>query len=156
MPRFNRYYPNYQKLYPGIEDRPDILRVLRSSDRKMRYMERQLQTDRFVGDQEKQVAKFLPSRETSLEQLEEEKHQQFSNASPDPEEQFLRSEMIQQLHRAMKKLKKEHLLVLYYRYWKDMSQSEVAELLSLTQQGVSYREQSALRALKTFLEDKKD
>lgn len=38
MPRYNMYYPDYEKLYPGIEKRPDILRVLRASDRKMRYM----------------------------------------------------------------------------------------------------------------------
>ena len=155
MPHNSEYYPDYEKLYPGIEKRPDILRVLRASDRKMRYMEQQLQTNRFMEDQEKQIAKFLPSRETSLEKLADEKHQQFSTSSPDPEEQLLRSEMIQQLHWAIGRLKKDHLLVLYYRYWKDLSQAEVAELLSLTQQGVCYREQRALHLLKTFLENKK-
>ena len=63
--------------------------------------------------------------------------------------------MIQQLHWAIRRLKKDHLLVLYYRYWKDLSQAEVADLLSLTQQGVCYREQRALHLLKTFLENKK-
>ena len=28
MPQYHTYYPNYEKLYPGIEKRPDILRVL--------------------------------------------------------------------------------------------------------------------------------
>ena len=91
MPQYHTYYPNYEKLYPGIEKRPDILRVLRASDRKMRYMEWQLQTERFVEDQEKQIAVFLPSRETSLEQMNEEKRQ-FVDERPGPEEQLTNSE----------------------------------------------------------------
>ena len=47
------YYPDYEKLYPGIEKRPDILRVLRASDRKMRYMEKGLKSERSVWDQKK-------------------------------------------------------------------------------------------------------
>ena len=56
MPQYHTYYPNYEKLYPGIEKRPDILRVLRASDRKMRYMEWQLQTERFVEAQSGNLA----------------------------------------------------------------------------------------------------
>ena len=51
MPHNSEYYPDYEELYPGIEKRLDILRVLRASDRKMRYMEQQLQTNRFMEDQ---------------------------------------------------------------------------------------------------------
>lgn len=81
MPRYNRYYPDYEKIYPGIEKRPDILRVLRASDRKMRYMEIGLKSERFVTDPENQTVVFLPSRETSLEQLAEDEQRQFSDGS---------------------------------------------------------------------------
>ena len=81
MPRYNRYYPDYEKIYPGIEKRPDILRVLRASDRKMRYMEIGLKSERFVTDPENQTVVFLPGRETSLEQLAEDEQRQFSDGS---------------------------------------------------------------------------
>ena len=79
MPRYNMYYPDYEKLYPGIEKRPDILRVLRASDRKMRYMEKGLKSERSVWDRKKQTIASLPSREISLEELMEDGRQQFSN-----------------------------------------------------------------------------
>lgn len=69
MPRHSAYNPDYESLYSGVEITPDVLHVLRTSDRKMRYMEHQLKTGRFVEDQEQRVAKFLPSRETSLDEM---------------------------------------------------------------------------------------
>ena len=48
MPRHSAYNPDYESLYPGVEITPDVLHVFRTSDRKMRYMEHQLKTDRFV------------------------------------------------------------------------------------------------------------
>ena len=72
------YNPDYESFYSGIEITPDVLHVLRTSDRKMRYMEHQLKTERFVEDQEQRVAKFLPSRETSLDEMIEKEHRQFA------------------------------------------------------------------------------
>lgn len=51
MPRYNRYYPNYEQIYSSIEIKLEIMRALRSSDRKMRYMERWIKAE--------QVSKFL-------------------------------------------------------------------------------------------------
>ncbi|MDO4270791.1 MAG: sigma-70 family RNA polymerase sigma factor [Eubacteriales bacterium] len=152
MPRYNRYYPNYEKLYPGIEKCPEILRVLRASDRKMRYMEQGLKSERRVVDQEKQAVVILPSRETSLEQLTVDEQRQFSDGSK-PEEQVLRQEELRLLRQALRSLEKEYQALLYYRYWKDMSQEEVAKLLSLTQQAVSRRERYALHRLKVFVQN---
>lgn len=121
MPQYHTYYPNYEKLYPGIEKRPDILRVLRASDRKMRYMEWQLQTERFVEDQEKQIAVFLPSRETSLEQMDEEKHQ-FVDERPGPEEQLTQSEKLQLLRRALKSLTSAEREVIQSLYFEDLTE----------------------------------
>ena len=55
MPRHSAYNPDYESLYPGVEITPDVLHVFRTSDRKMRYMEHQLKTDRFVEDQKQKV-----------------------------------------------------------------------------------------------------
>lgn len=62
MPRYNMYYPDYEKLYPGIEKRPDILRVLRASDRKMRYMGKGTQIGAFgVGSKKTNHCIFTQS-----------------------------------------------------------------------------------------------
>ena len=158
MPRYNRYYPDYEKyekIYPGIEKRPGILRVLRASDRKMRYMEIGLKSERFVTDQENQTVVFLPSRETSLEQLAEDEQRQFSDESK-LDEQIQYQEELYQLRQALHSLGKEYQLLLYYRYWEDMSQADVAKLLSLSQQAVSYRERYALRQLKKIVQNREN
>lgn len=155
MPRYNKYYPDYEKIYPGIEKRPDILRVLRASDRKMRYMETDLKSERFVMDQENQTIVFLPSREISLEQLTEDEQRQFSDGLK-PDEQIQHQEELRQLRQALHSLEKEYQLLLYYRYWEDMSQEDVAKLLSLSQQAVSYRERHALRQLKKIVQNREN
>lgn len=91
MPRHSAYNPDYESLYSGIEITPDVLHVLRTSDRKMRYMEHQLKTERFVEDQEQRVAKFLPSRETSLDEMIEKEHRQFAAEQPSWEDEFATS-----------------------------------------------------------------
>ena len=155
MPRYNRYYPDYEKIYPGIEKRPDILRVLRASDRKMRYMEIGLKSERFVTDPENQTVVFLPGRETSLEQLAEDEQRQFSDGSK-LDEQIQYQEELYQLRQALYSLDKEYQLLLYYSYWEDMSQEDVAKLLSLSQQAVSYRERCALRQLKKIVQNREN
>ena len=56
------YEPDYSKLYPGVEITPEIMQVLRQSDRKMRYMEVELKQGSFVRNQQTQTASFMPSR----------------------------------------------------------------------------------------------
>ena len=48
MAKHDKYHPDYSKLYPGIESRPEILAVLKQSDRKMKYIEVDLKTERPV------------------------------------------------------------------------------------------------------------
>ena len=65
----NKYYPDYKKLYPGVEITPEVLATLRASDRQMRRFEEELKAKGFEVDNEKQTAKFIPSREDSYERL---------------------------------------------------------------------------------------
>ena len=149
MPQYHTYYPNYEKLYPGIEKRPDILRVLRASDRKMRYMEWQLQTERFVEDQEKQNAVFLPSRETSLEQMDEEKHQ-FVDERPGPEEQLTQSERLQLLRRALKSLTSAEREVIQSLYFEDLTERQLSELIGVPQKTINDRKRRAISKPRKF------
>ena len=75
MAKYDKYHPNYKKLYPGVELTPEVLDVLDKSDRKMEYAEVDLKTERFVQDLEQGSAVFFPSREDSYDRLLEEERQ---------------------------------------------------------------------------------
>ena len=154
MPRYNRYYPNYERIYSGVEIKPEVMRVLRSSDRKMRYMERGIKMERVTEDPATHTVTVLPQREDSLERLSEEERKQFASVD-DLEEEVLLREEIELLRMAVQKLKNDYRQIIYYRYWKGLTQEEIAKELSISQQGVSYLERQALFQLKTMLKENK-
>lgn len=55
MPHYDRYYPDYLRKHPEIEGRPDVLRELRKSDRKMKYIESDLKREEFIENQQKKL-----------------------------------------------------------------------------------------------------
>ena len=154
MPRYNRYYPNYERIYSGVEIKPEVMRVLRSSDRKMRYMERGIKMERVTEDPATHTVTVLPQREDSLERLIEEDGKQFASVD-DLEEEVLLREEIELLRMAVQKLKNDYRQIIYYRYWKGLTQEGIAKELSISQQGVSYLERQALFQLKTMLKENK-
>lgn len=66
---------------------------------------------------------------------------------------FSRIEFLDQLRAAMRKLGKRERLIIYLRFFKELSQTEVARRLSISQMHVSRLQQRALRQLRTLLSD---
>ena len=99
--RTNKYYPDCEKIYPDVKLTPAVLAVLRQSDRQMRRFEEELKAEHFEFDNEKRIARFMPSREDSYERLLEEGHLQFGSEDIDVESLVLRRESIRCLQRAM-------------------------------------------------------
>ena len=151
MARRDKYHNNYEKLYPGIEIPPEVLSVLRKGDRKEEYQEVDLKQERFVYDPETKTAHFIPGREDSYERLVEDEKRQFSNEDPTPEEHLMRSIENELLRQAVALLKEDERQLILLRFWQECSQSQVAELLGLSQQAVSYRERNILGKIKKFL-----
>lgn len=151
MARRDKYHINYEKLYPGIEIPPEVLSVLRKGDRKEEYQEVDLKQERFVYDPETKTAHFIPGREDSYERLVEDEKRQFSNEDPTPEEHIMRSIENELLRLAVALLKEDERQLILLRFWQECSQSQVAELLGLSQQAVSYRERNILGKIKKFL-----
>lgn len=151
MARRDKYHINYEKLYPGIEIPPEVLSVLRKGDRKEEYQEVDLKQERFVYDPETKTAHFIPGREDSYERLVEDEKRQFSNEDPTPEEHLMRSIENELLRQAVALLKEGERQLILLRFWQECSQSQVAELLGLSQQAVSYRERNILGKIKKFL-----
>ena len=100
----NTYYPDYEKMYPGVKITPEVLAALRASDRQMRRFENELKTERFEADNEKQVARFIPSREDSYERLVEEDRLQFADEEMSVEDAVEYREMIRYLYQALAQL----------------------------------------------------
>ena len=107
MPKYDKYHPDYGRLYPEIQMRPDVLSVLKKSDRKMEYMEVDIKQERFSYDPEGKVANLLPGREDSYDRLMEEEHRQFSIDEPTPETVMLHEEELWLLRTALLQLTAE-------------------------------------------------
>lgn len=153
MARYDQYNPDYRKIYPGIEKRPDVLDVLRSGDRKRKYIEVDLKSERFIQDQRTQTAVFVPSREDSYERLLEDENQQFPHPALSPEETLLRNIEYGRLYQAIAALTKEERRLIVLRYWHGLTQAQVAEEFHISQQSVSYRESRILQKIKKLMEN---
>ena len=152
MLRYNRYYPNYEQIYSSVEVKPEVMRVLRSSDRKMRYMEQQLKASRFVVDQKSGIAQFFPGRESSLEYMAEENHQPFVDERLGPEEQFLHSERLRQLWITLEGLTDAERKLIHALYFEQMSERQFSQIVGVSQQAINYRKRKILSKLRRVLE----
>lgn len=65
----NPYRVDYLKTYPCLKERPDVLEVLKKSDRKMKYMEVDLKSEQRRKNAENGAESYVPSKEDSLERL---------------------------------------------------------------------------------------
>ena len=73
MAKRDKYHPDYQKLYPGVDLDAEVMRVLMQSDRKMRYLEVDIKRGKYLQDS----AVFVSTREDSLDRLQDEERMVF-------------------------------------------------------------------------------
>lgn len=151
MARNDWYHPDYRKLYPGIEKRPDILAVLRKSDRKMKYIEVDLKTERFVQNQ-RDTPLFLPSREDSLERLLVEEHAQFHMDEAGPEEQTIRADTLRRLRSALQELEPEEADLIHALFYKGLSERQLSKKTGIPQRTIHDRKRKILAKLHKLLE----
>ena len=139
MSGFNRYFPDYEKLYPEIKSRPDVLEVLRSSDQKMRYIEYDLKAGESLVNSEQQMVVLRQSREDSMERIIDEEKKDFVAPDDSVEEQVLRRERYDFLYQAIDFLTiKERSLVIAL-YFQDQTESTYARKHGLSQKAVNKR-----------------
>ena len=119
----------------------------------MEYMEIDLKSGHYIYDLQRQRIHYLPGREDSFERLIEEEHIQFSSGSS-TENMIIQKMEYHDLICAISLLSKAEQRLIYLRYWMNKSQIETAVFLSLTQQGVSYREKKILHKLRSLLRNR--
>ena len=151
MAKWDKYHTDYMKLYSEGSLTPEIITVLKKSDRKMKYMEEDLKRGAFVQNQKKRIAKFLPSREDSLDRLIDEANAQFPDAAPSPEEAVIHADEIQRLQKAVAQLPPEERALISALFFNEMSQRTYARKIGVSQASVSYRKLAIQRKLKKLL-----
>lgn len=152
MARFDQYHPNYKKLYPGVELTPEVLDFLDKSDRKMEYAEVDLKVEGFQCDQEKEIARFLPSREDSYDRLLEEERQ-FTEDEQSPEAVALHKDELCRLRACLAQLTSYEGRLIRALYFEGLSERELAKQTKTHYMTIHCRKVKILGKLKKLLKE---
>lgn len=139
---------NYRKLYPGVKE--EIYEVLERSDRKIKYSRYDLKTERCNIDYEKGTVIYIPSREDSLDRLEEQ-NCQFSDQSEGVEDRAIKDALIADMKSCIKHLSKEDQALITYIFFNGGTQQGYGELIGITQRGVGKRQEKILEKLRKMM-----
>lgn len=135
-----------------IEVSEEVYAVYMQGDRKMRYFENDLKTERTVLDKEGRVIKVIPSREDSLDRLMDDNAEQFADGHESVEDKVFRKISIEQLYKALELLTDMERKLIYALFFEGKTERKVGEILGITQQAVHKQKIRILKKLKIFLE----
>ena len=135
-----------------VEVADEVYRAYMQGDRKMRYFENDLKTERFVLGKEGQVVQIIPSREDSLDRLVDENARQFSDEQESVESVVLLKLEVDRLHTALSLLTPEERALIQALFFDERKESELAVELGISQPAVYKRKMKILKKLKIFLE----
>ena len=127
MSKRDKYAPDYQKLYPGVEFTPAVLHVLDQSDRKMQYFELDLKAERKRKNKRTKAVIVSPAREDSLERLVEDNEKQYALEESSPEESLVERDEQERLHRALQRLKPKEYALIHAIYYERLSERAYAK-----------------------------
>ncbi|MDL2272966.1 sigma-70 family RNA polymerase sigma factor [Oscillospiraceae bacterium OttesenSCG-928-G22] len=150
MPKIKKYYPDYAALYPDTPIHPKVIKALRESDRKMKYMEYDLKCEQPLRNEAGAVVGLIPSREDSYERLLEI-DKQFAGSAPSPEAIFFSGEEIRELHEAIAALDEEDRALIEALFFDGCTEQKYAATIGLSQTGVCWRKHKILDKLKNYL-----
>ena len=102
-----------------IEVTDEVYDAYMKGDRKMRYFESDLKTERFLMDENGQIRQVIPSREDSLDRLMDDNAEQFADRHESVEDMVLRRISIERLYKALDRLteKERKLMFLKVKVW---------------------------------------
>ena len=147
MKKPDKYHPDYNKLYPGVELTPEVKKFLRHSDRKMEYMEVDLKQGTFI----QKAAEFLPSREDSLDRLIDEEEMDFASSELATEEIALHNDELDRLKKSLSLLPPNDRALIKALFYDGLSEREYATRLGLSQKAVNKRWHTVREKLKKLM-----
>ena len=137
-----------------IEVTDEVYAAYMKGDRKMRYFENDLKTERFVLGKEGQVVQIIPSREDSLDRLMDENAQQFSDRQESVESVVFRKMETDRLHTALSMLTPEEQALIQALFFEEKTERQYADELGVYRNAVHVRKMKVLKKLKKILERK--
>ena len=135
-----------------VEVTDEVYTAYMRGDRKMRYFEADLKSERPVYGSNGEIQQVLPSREDSLDRLMEENARQFAAAAESVEDVVIRKLVVDKLHTALLQLPKEERALIYALFFDGKTESEVAKHLGVSRQAIQKRKNRILKKLKKFFE----
>jgi RNA polymerase sigma factor (sigma-70 family) len=124
------------------------------SERRMRYFERDIKTERAVRGKNGKITGYAPSKEDSLDRLLE-KGDDFADETESVEDGFLKKLMIEKLRSALGELpagERELIDALFFSNGGDgMTEREYAKYTGLSKTAIHARKEKILEKLKKLL-----
>ena len=139
------YRVDYLKIYPCLKERPDVLEVLKKSDRKMKYMEVDLKSEQRRKNAENGAESYVPSKEDSLERLVYSAKCQFA------EDAVIRIDDLCHLRAALDQLSEEERFLIYALFFDERSERELEEMMGVHRMTLHNRKIRILQKLKKML-----
>lgn len=134
-----------------VEVTEEVYQVYMQGDRKMRYFETDLKTERTVLADDGTVDRIIPSREDSLDRLIDDNARQFSDTGESVEDAVLRKLAEDELHRALARLTEEEYALIFALFYEGMTERTYAAELGVAQVTVHKKKQRILKKLKEIL-----
>ena len=152
MPKGDRYHPDYRRIYADVYISPEVLKVLKQSDRKMEYMEVDLKQGRNRRDKGKSLKKNNQGKEISLDVFFDENMIEFASQELSPEDIIVCCDEIRRLRQALALLKPEEYSLIQAIYYKGISEEALGKEKGISQQGISKQLIRILKKLKILME----
>ncbi|MSA02024.1 sigma-70 family RNA polymerase sigma factor [Lactonifactor sp. BIOML-A3] len=134
-----------------VEVTNEVYTAYMQGDRKMRYFENDLKTERFVLGEKGQVVQVIPSREDSLDRLMDENAQQFAHEES-VENTVLHKLEVDKLHTALTMLAPEEQALIQALFFEEKTERQYAEELGVYRNAIHVRKTRILKKLKKLLE----
>ncbi|MDD4509326.1 MAG: sigma-70 family RNA polymerase sigma factor [Oscillospiraceae bacterium] len=136
-----------------IEVSEEVYAAYTKGDRKMRYFEADLKTERIIIGEDGKVKKVIPSREDSLDRLMDNNAEQFPDAAETVEEAVFCRMTEKAVHKALSLLSEKERDLILALFFENKTERDVAAELGISQPAVHKRKNKILAQLKLFLEN---
>jgi len=121
--------------------------------RKEKYFSVDLKTEKFIYDQEKMIAIFIPGREDSYERLLEQDKQFSSPDAVTPEDSAIKAILLEKLRRALHTLTDDELELIYEFFYLERTEREVSAAMKVAASTLRDRKNVVLQKLRKLVEN---
>ncbi len=132
----------------AVEVSDEVYEILRKSDRRIKYIERDLKETRYIIDQEKATVKEIPAREDLLDRLTALGFD-FADRTTDFRESVIDKIMLDQ---ALEKLSDEERYLITQLFYFGRTERDLADELGVYRNAIHLQKKKILAKLKKIIE----